>query len=118
MLAAMAMAAVLAAGTRVSAEGPRGEKEGFSVERKVEKLTQELQLTPEQQAQVKSLLERKQAARLEARAERKGRKDRDDGSIESVLTDAQKAKYREMKEMRRHKMKSHGGKDSRRKERD
>lgn len=74
---------------------------------KVEKLTKKLDLTADQQAKIKTILDAKHAEAKESMEEMKDKREKTNEEILAVLNDEQKAKYKEMKEGHKDKMKEH-----------
>jgi len=115
----LALVAVISA-TTVTAQDmeKRGDRSGSNPEKRIEKqvkrLDKKLQLTDEQQRQLKefySEFDKAQMARME-QVRQQERKDREalDGKINSILTDEQKAKYLELKDKDKDKWKEGRGK--------
>jgi Spy/CpxP family protein refolding chaperone len=82
---------------------------------RIERLTQELNLTPEQKDKISVIMDEKMAARKEdIKKMHEGQKGIDN-KIESVLTPEQKVKFAGMKSAQKDKMKQHQGKKPNRK---
>lgn len=91
-------------GVTAFAQEKKGERKGFLTEDKVERLTNELNLTAEQQAKVRQVLEKKQelkkAERTEAKATRIADNEAFEKEMKSILTEEQIEKYNSKKEMK------------------
>ena len=94
IVAMLALAGFLAAGSIYAAEG----EHKHDPSKRLEKLTQTLSLTEDQQAQVKKIMEEGREQKKEARTQNKEAWKKQDEKIQAVLTDEQKTKYKEMKE--------------------
>ena len=96
--------------------GHHGKKERPTVDQKLEKLTEKLALTEEQQTAIRPLLEGPRAQmeplREEMRALREkmhALRDQNREKVDALLTEEQRAKHESMREERRAKKKGHHG---------
>jgi periplasmic protein CpxP/Spy len=69
----------------------------FSVDAKLEKMTKKLNLTSEQQASIRTILEEKKTKMEGLKEQMKSSGEETQEKIKAVLTDEQKTKYEEMK---------------------
>lgn len=99
----------LLAALPLQADDAMGDKHPMMMEKKLEKMTKELDLTPDQQARVKAVLEEQKPKMQALHEQKKKLAEETHQRIESVLTEEQKAKFAEMKR-ERHGMKGHHGK--------
>lgn len=117
---AAVLAGALIAGfaSQALAHGGKGQR-GFSIDKRVEKMTQKLDLTDEQASQVRSILEGKKEAftkireqnleRDQKRAQMHELRQSTRQEIARVLNDEQKAKMKKFKKRRHHKRGQRGG---------
>lgn len=93
--AAVAMGAVLSS----SGDAAANEGKGYSVDQKMEMLTDELSLTPDQQTSIRAILEDKKARKQAAVSveERDAVAMEARGRIRALLTEEQRTKYDAMK---------------------
>lgn len=75
----------------------KGHHEEFSVDKKLERMTKDLSLTPEQQSSIRTILEEKKSRMDALHEQMKTIKDETHQKIQGVLNDEQKAKFESMK---------------------
>ena len=114
LMAALALGGLMACSTLVTAQdapkdAPKGGKKGFTVEQQMDRLTDLLTLTDEQQPKVKAVLEGQQkkmpAIREESDQDTRRTKMQDlrketETKMKAILTDEQFKKYQEMSQRR------------------
>jgi Spy/CpxP family protein refolding chaperone len=94
VMGSVLLSGFLALGGLVQAgEGKAGH--GYSIEHKMEKLTKKLNLTPDQQASIRAILEEQKAKKegLTSKEQKQAVRLETQQRIRAVLTDEQKAKY-------------------------
>ncbi len=92
--------------TIVGADG-EGKKYGHSPEKKLEKLTKQLQLTKEQQAKILPILQEKHQAMQALQEQMKEARNQAITKIEKELTPDQLETFQQARKNRGHKMKAH-----------
>lgn len=106
--------AIIVAVTTMGAASMTMAKEGKSHSRgiSVEKLTEKLTLTTEQQAQVAAIIEEHKAEKAALREERKAQRDAFKTSISELLTEEQLAEFESMKKGKKGKKGHHDDKEA------